>query len=216
MIRVALIDDHELVRTGYRLILSRQPDIEIVGEAEDGQAGLLLLRRLEPDVALVDIQMPGLSGIELTDRMRRSKSRTRIVIVSMVTESPFPRRLLAAGASGYVSKGGSADEMLKAIRVVADGRRYLAPKIAERLALEALDGGSTAPFDALTTRELEVALMLCKGRDMQQIAKMLKLSAKTVATYKYRLFDKMGIDNTVALAHLASVHGMLEGQSFDS
>lgn len=215
MIRVALIDDHELVRTGYRLILSRQPDIEIVGEAEDGQAGLLLLRRTEPDIALVDIQMPGLSGIELTDRIRRSNGRTRIVIVSMVSESPFPRRLLAAGASGYVSKGCSADELLKAIRVVADGRRYLAPKIAERLALEALDGNTESPFESLTTRELEVALMLCKGRDMQTIAKTLKLSVKTVATYKYRLFDKMEIDNTVALAHLAGVHGMLEGQTFD-
>lgn len=216
MIRIALIDDHELVRTGYRLILSQQPDMEIVGEADDGQAGLLLLRRLEPDVALVDVQMPGLSGIELTDRIRRSKSRTRIVIVSMVSESPFPRRLLAAGASGYVSKGGSAEEMLKAIRVVADGRRYLAPKIAERLALEALDGSGETPFESLTTRELEVAMMLCKGHDMQHIAKALKLSVKTVATYKYRLFDKMGIDNTVALAHLASMHGMLEGQSFQS
>lgn len=215
MIRVALIDDHELVRTGYRLILSRQPDIEIVGEAEDGQAGLLLLRRLEPDVALVDIQMPGLSGIELTDRIRRGNGRTRIVIVSMVAESPFPRRLLAAGASGYVTKGCSAEELLKAVRVVADGRRYLAPRIAERLALEALDGNGESPFEALTTRELEVALMLCKGRDMQAIAKALKLSAKTVATYKYRLFDKMAIDNTVALAHLAGVHGLLEGQSFE-
>ena len=92
MIRIALIDDHELVRTGYRMILSGQPDFEIVGEAEDGQAGLLLLKRTEPDVALVDVQMPGLSGIEVTDRARKLDLRTRIVIVSMVSESPFPRR----------------------------------------------------------------------------------------------------------------------------
>lgn len=216
MIRIALIDDHELVRTGYRMILSRQPDFEVVGEAEDGQAGLLLLRRLEPDVAMVDIQMPGLSGIELTDRVRRSGMRTRVVIVSMVSESPFPRRLLAAGASGYVTKDCSADELLKAIRAVADGRRYLAPRIAERLALEALDGNGQSPFDTLTARELEVALMLCKGRDMTQIARMLKLSVKTVATYKYRLFDKLDIDNTVTLAHIASIHGLLEGQTFDA
>lgn len=131
MIRVALIDDHELVRTGYRLILSAQPDIEIVGEAEDGQAGLQLLKRLEPDVALVDVQMPGLNGIEVTDRARRSNLRTRIVIVSMVSESPFPRRLLAAGASGYVTKGCAAAELVKAIRAVADGRRYLAASVAD-------------------------------------------------------------------------------------
>lgn len=160
MIRVALIDDHELVRTGYRLILSAQPDIEIVGEAEDGQAGLQLLKRLEPDVALVDVQMPGLNGIEVTDRARRSNLRTRIVIVSMVSESPFPRRLLAAGASGYVTKGCAAAELVKAIRAVADGRRYLAASVAERLALDALDGNAGSPFEALTTRELEVAMML--------------------------------------------------------
>lgn len=214
MIRVALIDDHELVRTGYRLILSAQPDIEIVGEAEDGQAGLQLLKRLEPDVALVDVQMPGLNGIEVTDRARRSNLRTRIVIVSMVSESPFPRRLLAAGASGYVTKGCATAELVKAVRTVADGRRYLAASVAERLALDALDGNAGSPFEALTTRELEVAMMLSSGQDMQLIAKTLKLSPKTVATYKYRLFEKLEIDNTVALAHLAGIHGLMEGQSF--
>lgn len=214
MIRVALIDDHELVRTGYRLILSAQPDIEIVGEAEDGQAGLQLLKRLEPDVALVDVQMPGLNGIEVTDRARRSNLRTRIVIVSMVSESPFPRRLLAADASGYVTKGCAAAELVKAVRTVADGRRYLAASVAERLALDALDGNAGSPFEALTTRELEVAMMLSSGQDMQLIAKTLKLSPKTVATYKYRLFEKLEIDNTVALAHLAGIHGLMEGQSF--
>ncbi len=214
MIRIALIDDHELVRTGYRMILSAQPDFEIVGEAEDGQAGLLLLKRTEPDVALVDVQMPGLSGIEVTDRVRKLDLRTRIVIVSMVSESPFPRRLLAAGASGYVTKGCSSDELIKAIRTVADGRRYLAPKVAERLALDALDGNTGSPFEALTTRELEVAMMLSIGRDMQSIADTLKLSPKTVATYKYRLFEKLDIDNTVALAHLAGIHGLLEGHDF--
>lgn len=214
MIRIALIDDHELVRTGYRLILSAQPGIEIVGEAEDGQTGLQLLKRLEPDVALVDVQMPGLGGIEVTDRARRSNLRTRIVIVSMVSESPFPRQLLAAGASGYVTKGCTADELVKAIRTVADGRRYLAASVAERLALDALDGNAGSPFEALTTRELEVAMMLSNGQDMQLIARTLKLSAKTVATYKYRLFEKLDIDNTVALAHLAGINGLMEGQSF--
>lgn len=214
MIRVVLVDDHELVRTGYRMILSRQPDIQIVGEAEDGQAGLLLIKRLQPDLALVDIQMPGFGGLEVTDRLHRGGSSTRIIIVSMVSESPFPRRLLAAGASGYITKACSADELLRAVRVVADGRRYLAPAIAERLALDALDGNAGSPFEQLTARELEVALMLCQGRDMQGIADVLKLSVKTVATYKYRTFDKLGIDNTVALAHLAGVHGLLEGQQF--
>lgn len=210
MIRVVLIDDHELVRTGFRMILAQQPDIEIVGEAADGERGLALIRANEPDVAVVDVHMPGLSGIELTDRVRRHKLATRVVILTVVHEAPFPRRLIEAGASGYLTKGCAAEELLRAVRQVADGRRYLAPDIAELLALGALDGRATSPFESLSARELDVALMLARGQDMQDIAERLKLSAKTVATYKYRLFDKLGIDNTVALAHLAHMHGLLD------
>lgn len=210
MIRVVLIDDHELVRTGFRMILAQQPDIEIVGEAADGERGLALIRANEPDVAVVDVHMPGLSGIELTDRVRRHKLATRVVILTVVHEAPFPRRLIEAGASGYLTKGCAADELLRAVRQVADGRRYLAPDIAELLALGALDGRTVSPFESLSARELDVALMLARGQDMQDIAERLKLSAKTVATYKYRLFDKLGIDNTVALAHLAHMHGLLD------
>jgi DNA-binding NarL/FixJ family response regulator len=205
-----LVDDHELVRTGFRMILAQQPDIEIVGEAADGERGLAMIRANEPDVAIVDVHMPGLSGIELTDRVRRHKLATRVVILTVVHEAPFPRRLIEAGASGYLTKGCAADELLRAVRQVADGRRYLAPDIAELLALGALDGGSSSPFEHLSARELDVALMLARGQDMQDIAERLKLSAKTVATYKYRLFDKLGIDNTVALAHLAHMHGLID------
>lgn len=210
MIRVVLIDDHELVRTGFRMILAQQPDIDIVGEAADGERGLALIRANEPDVAVVDVHMPGLSGIELTDRVRRHKLATRVVILTVVHEAPFPRRLIEAGASGYLTKGCAAEELLRAVRQVADGRRYLAPDIAELLALGVLDGRTVSPFESLSARELDVALMLARGQDMQDIAERLKLSAKTVATYKYRLFDKLGIDNTVALAHLAHMHGLLD------
>ncbi|MGA8278898.1 MAG: response regulator [Rhodanobacteraceae bacterium] len=210
MIRIVLVDDHELVRTGFRMILAQQPDVELLGEASNGAAGLALIRKERPDVALVDVQMPQLSGIELTDRVRKLKLQTRIIILSMLNEAPFPRRLLEAGASGYLTKGCAADELVRAVRQVADGRRYLSPDVAERLALSALDGGDASPFESLSTRELDIAMMLAQGQDMQHIAKQLSLSPKTVATYKYRLFDKLNIDNTVALAHLAHVHGLLE------
>ena len=114
MIRIVLVDDHELVRTGFRMILSQQPGIEIIGEAADGEQGLALIRRTHPDVALVDVHMPGLSGIELTDRVRKSKLATRIVILTVVNEAPFPRRLIEAGASGYLTKGCAADEIGRA------------------------------------------------------------------------------------------------------
>jgi DNA-binding NarL/FixJ family response regulator len=212
MIRVVLVDDHELVRTGFRMILAQQAGIEVVGEAADGEHGLALIRSELPDVALVDVHMPRLSGIELTDRVRKHKLSTRVVILTVVSEAPFPRRLIEAGASGYLTKGCAADELVRAVRQVADGRRYLSPDIAEVLALGALDG-SESPFEVLSARELDVAMMLARGQDMQLIADKLKLSAKTVATYKYRLFDKLGVDNPVALAHLAHTHGLLDDRT---
>ena len=210
MIRIVLIDDHELVRTGFRLILQQQADIEIVGEASDGESGLALLKKLKPDLALVDVHMPGVSGIEVTERVRKLKLKTRIVIVTMVSESPFPRRLLEAGASGYITKACPSPELLRAVRQVADGRRYLAPGIAEAMALGVIDGSGQSPFESLSSRELEVALLLARGQPMPTIAERLSLSTKTVATYKYRLFEKLAIDNSVTLAHLAGMHGLLD------
>lgn len=213
MIKVVLVDDHELVRTGFRMILAAQKDIQIAGEAADGEQGLAVIRKTKPDVALVDVHMPNLSGIELTDRVRRSKFTTRIVILTVVNEAPFPKRLIEAGAMGYLTKGCAAEELLRAVRQVADGRRYLSPDVAEALALGVLDGNRASPFDALSARELDVAMMLAQGHDMQHIASLLKLSAKTVATYKYRLFDKLDVDNPVALAHLAHMHGLLDNRA---
>ena len=210
MIRIVLVDDHELVRTGFRLILEQQSDIQVVGEACDGEQGLLLLKKLKPDLALVDVHMPGVSGIEVTERVRKLKLKTRVVIVTMVSEAPFPRRLLEAGASGYITKSCPAIELLRAVRQVADGRRYLAPMVAEAMALSAIDGSGQSPFEQLSSRELEVALMLARGQPMPVIAELLSLSAKTVATYKYRLFEKLEIDNSVTLAHLAGLHGLLD------
>ena len=209
MIRIVLVDDHALVRTGLRMILQQQPDLQIVGEAEDGEGGLALIRQLQPDVALVDVHMPGVSGVEVTERVRRAKLATRIVILSMAGDAPFPQRLLQAGASGYLTKGCPAEELLKAVRRVADGQRYLGGDVAQQLALNAMDGGQSR-FAQLSARELEVAMMLAQGHAAQLIAGRLHLSAKTVATYKSRLFEKLGVDNVVALAHLANAHGLLD------
>jgi DNA-binding NarL/FixJ family response regulator len=207
MIRIVLIDDHTVVRTGLRMILQQQADMEVIGEAEDGEQGLALIKRLVPDIALVDVHMPRFSGVELTERVRRAKLSTRVVILTVAGEAPFPRRLLDAGASAYLTKGCPAEELVKAVRRVADGQRYLGADIAQQLALDGGHDGS--PFATLSARELEVAMMLAQGLTAQIIARRLKLSAKTVATYKYRLFEKLAIDNVVALAHLASVHGLI-------
>ena len=209
MIRIALVDDHALMRTGLRMILEKQSDMEIVGEADDGERGLTSIKQTQPDIALVDVHMPGISGVELTERARRAKISTRIVILTVASEAPFPRRLLEAGAWGYLTKGCPAEELIKAIRQVADGKRYIGADVVQQLALATMDGDES-PFQKLSARELEIAIMLSQGHKANTIAKRLHLSEKTVATYKARLFEKLGIDNVVALANLASVHGLLK------
>jgi DNA-binding NarL/FixJ family response regulator len=212
MIRIVLVDDHELVRSGFCLILSGQPDIEVVGEASNAEDGLRLLRAVKPDVALVDVHMPGMSGLELTERAQRAGLRTHIVILTVVQDAQFPRRLLQSGALGYLTKGCTAEELLQAVRTVAAGRRYLDAAIAREMALSTVDG-EASPLESLSSRELEVALMLARGLAVNEVANRLHLSAKTVSTYKQRLFEKLGVQHTIALAHLLAVHGLLNEPS---
>ena len=212
MIRVVLVDDHELVRSGFSLILAGQPDIEVVGEASNAEDGLRLVRKVKPDVALVDVHMPGMSGLELTERVQRADLGTHIVILTVVQDAQFPRRLLQSGALGYLTKGCAADELLQAVRTVARGQRYLDAAVAREMALSAVDG-EASPLESLSSRELEVALMLARGLAVNEIAKQLHLSAKTVSTYKQRLFEKLGVHHTIALAHVLSAHGLLSDQA---
>ncbi|KRG86087.1 response regulator [Stenotrophomonas daejeonensis] len=208
-IRVFLIDDHALVRTGIKMILSGETDIEVVGEAENGETGLPQIRRLQPDVVLCDLHLPGLSGLEITERIVKGDHGTRVIVVSVSEDGPMPRRLLEAGASGYVGKGGDAKELVRAIHDVALGRRYLSSHIAQNLALSNLEG-SDSPFDGLSPRELEVALLLMQGRRQEEIARRLSLSAKTVNTHKARLFQKTGVHDNIALVRLAAQYGVMD------
>lgn len=208
-IRVLIIDDHALVRAGLRLLLADAGDIEVVGEAATGEEGLALARRLRPDVVLCDLHLPGLSGLEVTSRMARGASGTRVLVVTVLEEGPMPRRLLEAGADGYVGKCCEAAELVRAVRTVAAGRRYLAGTIAQALALSGVAGDGT-PFDALSPRELEVAMLLLRGLRQEDIARKLSLSAKTVNTHKSRLFGKLGIRDSIALARMAGRHGLAE------
>lgn len=209
MIRIVLVDDHALVRTGFSMIIGAEPDMEVVGEADTGEAGLQLVRKLEPDVLLCDLHLPGVSGLEVTERLAKSGSPTRVIIVSVQEDGPMPKRLLSVGASGYLGKGGDAGELIRAIRDVASGRRYVGGEVAQRLALGQIDGRQS-PFDQLTPRELEVALMLCQGRRTEDMAKRLSLSPKTISTHKYRVYDKLGLRDPVALARLAAQYGLVQ------
>jgi DNA-binding NarL/FixJ family response regulator len=208
-IRVFLIDDHALVRAGMRMLLEGEDGIVVVGEAASGEEALPMVRRLQPDVVLCDLHLPGLSGLEVTARIVRAGDRVRVVVVSVLEDGPLPKRLIEAGAFGYVGKGGDAGELLRAVRAAAQGRRYLSSGIAQGMALSGINDRES-PFDALSARELEVALLLVRGLRQEDIARRLSLSAKTINTHKSRLFDKLGIRDSIALARMAGRYGLAE------
>lgn len=208
-IRVFMVDDHALVRTGLRMILANEDDMEVVGEAESGEEALPQIRRLKPDVVLCDLHLPGVSGLEVTERIVRGDYGTRVIVVSVLEDGPMPKRLIEAGAAGYVGKGGDASELVRAVRTVAAGKRYLASSIAQNLALSGLEGGES-PFDLLTPREMEIAMLLIQGLRQEKIARRLSLSAKTISTHKTRLFEKLQISDMISLARLASQYGVID------
>lgn len=192
-----------------RMILAQETDLEVVGEAESGEEALPQIRKLKPDVVLCDLHLPGYSGLEVTERIVRADQDSRVIIVSVLEDGPLPKRLLEAGASGYLGKGGDAQELIRAVRDVARGKRYLGSSVAQNLALLNVSGDGS-PFDALSPRELEVAMLLIQGMRQEEIAKRLSLSAKTVNTHKTRLFEKAGVSDNIALARLAAQYGLLD------
>ncbi|MEP6908077.1 MAG: response regulator [Pseudoxanthomonas sp.] len=208
-IRVYLIDDHALVRTGMKMILAGEMDMEVVGDANTGEEALRQIRTLKPDVVLCDLHLPGMSGLEITERITRGQLECKVIIVSVLEDGPLPKRLLEAGAAGYIGKAGDANELLRAVREVVRGKRYLGTNVAQNMALSNVSGNAS-PFDELSPRELEVAMLLMQGLRQEDIAKRLSLSAKTVNTHKTRLFQKVGIHDTIALARLAAQYGLLD------
>jgi len=209
MIRVFLVDDHGLMRTGYRMLLESQPDMQLLGEAGTGDEALPAIRALRPDVVVSDLHLPGMSGLELAERLLRVDDAPKLVIVSMQRDGPMPRRLLDLGVSGYLTKDCEGQEVLRAIRDAVRGKRYVSADIAQQIALARVDGGRS-PFDALSARELEIAVRLARGQRPADIAVELSLSPKTVSTHKTRLFEKLGVSDTVALVRLARQYGLIE------
>ena len=209
MIRLLVVDDHEVVRVGMRHILHDYPSIKIVGEAGDGETAIRLNREVKPDVVLLDISLPGLSGLEVTTRLNQIDPGLGIIILTVHEAAPYPEKLLDAGASGYLTKGCPATELVQAIRTVARGGRHIGSSIAQQMALTMLQGAGTSPFDGLSAREMEVMLMLVDGRRMADIADIMHLSPKTVATYKYRIFEKLETRSDVDMTRMAMRYGVV-------
>ncbi len=209
-IRVLLVDDQKLFLRGIGRLLEDHDDIAVAGYATTGEEALKLVRRERPDVVLMDVNMPGIGGLEATRRILANHPDTKVIILTVHADDPFPARLLEAGASGYLTKTCEHEEIVTAIRKVHVGERYIGADIARQLALSMLPGGERSPFDRLSQREMQVMLMVTQGHSIQEIADQLSLSPKTVSTYRYRIYEKLGVGNDVELTHLAMRYGMLE------
>ena len=209
MIKVLVVDDHDLVRMGISRMLSDDPEIEVIGEADSGEAAIRMVKALNPDVVLLDVNMPNIGGVEATKRLRQFNEKVKILAVSSVSSQPYPSMLLKAGVNGYITKGTPLAEMIKAIKKVYQGSKYFSSDVAEQLADMLLTDNEESPFDRLSEREKQVAMMVVNCQSPQQIADQLFVSVKTVNTYRYRIFEKVGVDSDVKLTHLAMRHGLI-------
>lgn len=213
MINVFLVDDHELVRTGIRRIIEDVRGMKVVGEADSGENSVKWCRANHADVILMDMNMPGIGGLEATKKILRFNPDIKIIVLTIHTENPFPTKVMQAGAAGYLTKGAAPDEMVNAIRMVNSGQRYISPEIAQQMALSQFSAPSDNPFKELSERELQIMMMITKGQKVTDISEQLNLSPKTVNSYRYRLFSKLDISGDVELTHLAIRHGMINTET---
>ena len=227
-ISILLVDDHELVREGLARLLRDAPDIVVIGQLSSGEEVLEYLSHSDsndmnsennysnniyeaPDIILLDARMPGLGGIEATREILKLSPNCKVVAMSSVASGVIPSQMLRSGAKGFITKSVPVEELLKAIRVVNDGDHYVTPSVATRLAIDPFgDDGGGGLFDKLSRRELQIAQMLTDGEKVSQISIYLELSPKTVYSYRYRIFEKLGIHSDVELTILAVKHGLAD------
>jgi two-component system invasion response regulator UvrY len=210
MINVMLVDDHDLVRKGIRRLLDDASGIKVVAEATDGEQAIRQIRKNKPDVILMDVSMPGIGGLEATRKITRSTPDMKIIAVTIHDDDPFPARLLEAGAVGYITKGCNVEEIVSAIQSVHRGNQYITPGVAHKLALSLVNHGNKSVIEELTQRETQVMLLIVKGESNKEISAKLCLSPKTTSTYRYRLFEKLGVENDVELTRFAIRHGLIK------
>lgn len=209
MIRLLIADDHPVVRDGLKHVVSQCRDIEVVGEAEDANTTLHICKTVGADVLLLDVSMPGPGILELIPLLKALQPQLRILVLSVHPEQHYARRVLKAGADGYLTKNSSSQALASAVRQVHGGRKYVSPALAEELALDLARGREGQAHEALSNREYEVFLHLGCGRSVDQIAVQLKLRPKTVRTYRSRIFEKMNLKTTAELIFYAVHRGLV-------
>lgn len=210
MIKVLIADDHAVVRSGLKQILAETKDIVVAGEATNGREALEKVRAQSWDVLVLDITMPGRSGLDILKDIRQTHSDLPVLVLSMHAEEQFATRMLRAGASGYLNKESAPDELVKAIRKVHAGGKYVSATQAERMVSELTGDPNKAPHELLSDREYEILCRIASGKTPTEIAKELTLSVKTVSTYRSRIMEKMHLTTNAQLTHYAIKRGLVE------
>ena len=209
MIRTIIADNHSLFRAGVIRLLRDVRIIDIVAEANTGEEAVELSRKLNPHVVTLEIAMPGIGGLEAVRRILKAEHGTQVVMLTGASEPPYPAQALRAGACGFVTKCGQPEEVVAAIKRAYSGKRFVSADIAQRLAFQSFERENVSPFDQLSGRELQIALMVINCQRVADISANLHLSAKTINSYRYRIFEKVNVSSDVELAMLAVKHGMI-------
>ena len=208
-INVMLVDDHAVVRMGFKMLLETAADIKVIAEAENGENAIKAYMEHKPNIVVMDITMPGMGGLEAIERILAKDSSARILVLSAHEDSVHPKRVLNAGAMGYLTKRSAAEELIKAIRMVASGKKYIEASVAQQMAIQQLSGNQS-PVDVLSEREFEVFMSLAKGKTTNEIAENLFLSPRTVGTHLYNIKQKLNAQNSAEIALIAMRSGLLE------
>lgn len=208
-INVMLVDDHAVVRMGFKMLLEADPEIKVVAEADSGEQAIQRFVEFKPHVVVMDITMPGIGGLEAIERILAKDNSAKILVLSAHEDSVHPKRVLNAGAVGYLTKRSAAEELIKAIRIVATGKKYLEASVAQQMAIQQLSGDQN-PVDVLSPREFEVFMALAKGKTTNEIAETLFLSPRTVGTHLYNIKQKLNASNSAEIALIAMRSGLLD------
>lgn len=209
LINVMLVDDHAVVRMGFKMLLESDAEIKVVAEAESGEQAIQRYMEHKPQVVVMDITMPGIGGLEAIERILAKDNAAKILVLSAHEDSVHPKRVLNAGAMGYLTKRSAAEEMIKAIRVVASGKKYLEASVAQQMAIQQLSADQN-PVDVLSPREFEVFMALAKGKTTNEIAETLFLSPRTVGTHLYNIKQKLNANNSAEISLIAMRSGLLD------
>lgn len=207
---VVVVDDHDLIRVGICRLLTDVPDITVVGQARSGEEAITLVKDLSPDIVFMDVRMPGIGGLEATRRILARQPETKVIVVSAFNDEIYPATLLKAGAYGYITKNADTEEIKTAVQTVLSGKIYVSPMLAQMLVVSGMTNNEKSPLSELSQRELQIAELITSGKRANDVAETLSISPKTINTYKYRIYDKLGVTNDVELTLAAVKYGLVD------